>query len=149
MPTHYRGTLQERTALDLYIKLSRVAETVSANVNRHLHDHKLTVSQFGVLEALYHLGPLSPGQLCDKILRSTGNMTLVIDNLEKRALVKRMPNLDDRRSVLVELTAEGTDLIEAILPTHIATVIEEMSILSHDEQLQLASLARKLGLRVK
>ena len=81
MSTHYQGTSEERRALDLYIKLSRAAESVNQRVNRHLQEVNLTVSQFGVLEALYHLGPMTPGVLCDKILRSTGNLTLVIDNL--------------------------------------------------------------------
>lgn len=148
MSTHYQGTSEERRALDLYIKLSRAAESVSQRVNRHLQDVHLTVSQFGVLEALYHLGPLTPGQLCEKILRSTGNLTLVIDNLEKRRLVARTQNPADRRSTIVELTAAGKDLIETIFPTHVATVMEEVAVLSPEEQRQLAALCRKLGLQI-
>jgi len=147
MSTHYRGTKQERLALDLYIKLSRAAETVSSHVNQHLHAQGLTISQFGVLEALYHLGAMSPGQLCEKILRSTGNMTMVIDNLEKRGLVKRVQNPEDRRSVIVELTATGAQLITTIFPTHVATVVQEMQILTEVEQIELARLCRKLGLQ--
>lgn len=147
MSTHYRGTKQERLALDLYIKLSRAAETVSAHVNQHLHTHGLTISQFGVLESLYHLGSMSPGQLCEKILRSTGNMTLVIDNLEKRGLVRRVQNPEDRRSVIVELTDAGSQLITDIFPTHVATVVEEMQVLTEAEQIELARLCRKLGLQ--
>lgn len=147
MSTHYRGTKEEKIALDLYIKLSRAADTVSARINHHLHDHGLTVSQFGVLEAIYHLGPMSPGELCEKILRSTGNMTLVIDNLEKRDLVVRMQNPEDRRSVIVELTATGKALIETIFPAHVATVVNEVRILSAAEQVELARLCRKLGLQ--
>ena len=147
MPTHYHGTKQERTALDLYIKLSRAADTVAAQINHHLHNHGLTVSQFGVLEALYHLGSMSPGQLCEKILRSTGNMTLVIDNLEKRNLVVRLQNPDDRRSVIVELTPTGKTLIATIFPVHVATVVDTMQVLSESEQVELARLCRKLGLQ--
>ena len=65
------------------------AHAVEVNANRHLSDHNLTISQFGVLEALYHLGPLSQRQLADKILRSSGNLTMVIDNLERDGLVRR------------------------------------------------------------
>ena len=147
MSTHYRGTKEEKIALDLYIKLSRAADTVSTRINQHLHGHGLTVSQFGVLEAIYHLGPMSPGQLCEKILRSTGNTTLVIDNLEKRGLVVRVQNPDDRRSVIVELTVSGNGLIETIFPAHVATVVEEVHILSETEQIELARLCRKLGLQ--
>lgn len=148
MGTHYQGTKEERRALDLYIKLSRAAESVNQRVNRHLQDAHLTVSQFGVLEAIYHLGPLTPGQLCDKILRSTGNLTLVIDNLEKRGLVTRRPNPEDRRSTIVELTPAGRELIAALLPVHVQTVVQDMAVLSPAEQEQLAALCRKLGLQI-
>lgn len=148
MGTHYQGTKEERRALDLYIKLSRAADSVNQRVNRHLQDAHLTVSQFGVLEAIYHLGPLTPGQLCDKILRSTGNLTLVIDNLEKRGLVARYQNPEDRRSTIVELTATGRELIETMLPIHVQTVVQEMAVLSPAEQEQLAVLCRKLGLQL-
>ena len=148
MGTHYQGTSEERRALDLYIKLSRAAESVNQRVNRHLQDAHLTVSQFGVLEAIYHLGPLTPGQLCDKILRSTGNLTLVIDNLEKRGVVTRRQNPEDRRSTIVELTPAGRDLIMALLPVHVQTVVQEMAVLSPVEQEQLAALCRKLGLQI-
>ncbi len=148
MGTHYQGTSEERRALDLYIKLSRAAESVNQRVNRHLQDAHLTVSQFAVLEAIYHLGPLTPGQLCDKILRSTGNLTLVIDNLEKRKLVARHQNPEDRRSTLVELTTAGRELIAALLPVHVQTIVQDMAVLSPAEQEQLAALCRKLGLQI-
>lgn len=148
MSTHYQGTSEERRALDLYIKLSRAAESVNQRVNRHLQDVHLTVSQFGVLEALYHLGSLTPGQLSEKILRSTGNITMVIDNLEKRRLVARTQNPEDRRSTIVELTDAGKALIESIFPQHVATVVQEVAVLSPAEQQQLAALCRKLGLQI-
>ena len=84
MPTHYQGTPTETQALDAYIKLSRAAESVNQRINEHLHARGLTVSQFGVLEALYHLGPLPVGQLAGKILRSSANLTLVVDNLARQ-----------------------------------------------------------------
>lgn len=148
MGTHYQGTIEERRALDLYIKLSRAAESVNQRVNRHLQEVHLTVSQFGVLEALYHLGSLTPGELCDKILRSTGNLTLVIDNLEKRGLVARTQNPADRRSTIVELTTAGHELIETILPVHVQTIVQDVAILSPEEQQQLAALCRKIGLQI-
>ena len=66
MGTHYHGTTEEISALDVLIKLSRAAEAVTVRVNRHLQAEKLTMSQFGVLEALYHLGPMHQNQLGDK-----------------------------------------------------------------------------------
>lgn len=146
MGTHFDGNLEEKRALDAYIKLSRAAEAVSHCINEHLRTANLTVSQFGVLEALYHLGPLQPRQLGEKILRSSGNMTLVIDNLVKRGLVVRQRRTDDRRRVDVELTEMGRELVTAVLPTHVQGVVNTFTALSIDEIDQLAALCKKLGL---
>lgn len=69
MPMHHKGSLKEARALDCYIKLSRAADSAMAKVCRRLADVQLTGTQFGTLEALYHLGPLSTGQIAAKLLK--------------------------------------------------------------------------------
>lgn len=145
MGTRYRGTQEEVRALDTYIKLMRAAELVTTRIHRHLTAVNLTISQFGVLEALFHLGPLSQRDLAEKLLKSGGNMTMVIDNLEKRQLVKRERSVEDRRFVSVCLTEEGRQLISKIFPQHVAAVVEEISILTESEQEELGCLCRRLG----
>lgn len=147
MGTHYNGTKAERLALNTYIKLSRAADAVTQRINAHLHDYDLTVSQFGALEALYHLGPLTTGTLAQKILKSSGNLTLVVDNLVKRGLVTRQRRPDDRRRVEINLTADGRALIEGIWPAHLAGVVEEIGVLSADEQKRLGELCRTIGMK--
>lgn len=149
MGTHYPGTTEEQQALNAYIKLSRAAETVTQHIHAHLGAHDLTISQFGVLEALYYLGPLHVGQVGEKILKSSGNMTLVVDNLEKRSLVERRRREDDRRCIELHLTENGRTLIERLMPDHVAHVVVAMSILNGEEQAQLGALCRKLGLGQK
>jgi MarR family 2-MHQ and catechol resistance regulon transcriptional repressor len=146
MGSHYQGSPEEIRALDAYIKLSRSSEAVESQINAHLKDHALTTSQFGVLEALYHLGSMQTGQLGEKILKSSGNMTLVIDNLVKRGLVRRQRLEDDRRCVEVSLTEKGQELVEIILPAHVERVVAAFGALTPAEQTQLATLCRKLGL---
>lgn len=146
MGTHYQGTPEEVRALDVYIKLARAADVVTQRINHHLKADGLTVSQFGVLEALYHLGPLCQTDLAGKILKSTGNLTLVIDNLERSGLVERQRDTVDRRFVSVHLTPAGHELISRIFQPHVAGVVETMSALTADEQEELAALCRKLGL---
>jgi len=148
MGTHYKGSRQETRVLDAYIKLTRASDSVSGRVNQHLQSYDLTTSQFGVLEALYHLGSLQVGQLGEKILKSSGNMTLVIDNLDRRGLVRRVRLKEDRRCIEIQLTDKGKALIEKILPAHVAGVVEVFDVLTTDEQSQLDSLCRKLGLSV-
>jgi MarR family 2-MHQ and catechol resistance regulon transcriptional repressor len=107
----------------------------------------LTISQFETLEVLFHLGPMCQRELGEKILKSSGNMTMVIDNLEKRGLVKRQREGGDRRFVTVHLTEEGYRLINEILPRHVAAITEEMSFLTPSEQEELGRLCKLLGLR--
>jgi len=145
--TLYKGTRDEVRALGTFVKLVRAAESVTTRIHQHLIDAGLTVSQFGVLEALYHIGPLSQVNIAKKVLKSSGNITMVIDNLEKSGLVKRERKKDDRRYYIVQLTDEGRKLIGTIFPRHAAKIMEEMMILSSTEQETLGNLCRKLGLR--
>jgi MarR family 2-MHQ and catechol resistance regulon transcriptional repressor len=147
MPTHYRGTTKEVRALNTFIKFTRAFESMSARLFRCGSLEHLTVSQFGVLESLYHLGPLCLGEIGSKLLKSSGNITLVVDNLEKQGLVKRLRDSDDRRVVNVSLTPAGRQAVEQILPGHVAAIVEEMSVLTPDEQETLGRLCLKLGKR--
>lgn len=146
MGSHYTGTDSERLALDSYIKLMRAAESVTSRVAQRLDRHGLTTSQFGVLEALLHLGPLCQRDLAAKILKSTGNLTLIIDNLEKRGLVRRERG-SDRRYLTVHLTAAGHTLIADLFPRHAVAIGDELATLSAEEQRELGRLCRKLGRR--
>ena len=147
--TNYRGTKEQVRALSAYVKLLRAAESLSSRVHRHLTEARLSISQFGVLEALYHVGSLSQSEIAQKVLKSTGNITMVIDNLEKRGLVVRNKKDDDRRSYIIQLTKEGRKLISSLFPGHAARIMEEMSILSSAEQEALGHLCRRLGLQVR
>jgi len=143
--TSYKGSKDEVRALNAYVKLMRASETMTARIHRHLAGAELTVTQFGVLEALYHLGPLNQRDLARKILKSTANMTLVIDALESRGLVKRERKTEDRRSYAVHLTEAGSRLMASVFPRHAATVRNEMKVLTTAEQEELSRLCRKMG----
>ena len=97
MGTKYQGSDAEVRALDTYIKLTRAAQTVLDRTNRHLADHGLTTSQFGVLEALHHLGALSQIDVARKLLMSTANITTVMQNLEKAGYIRRERDPRDQR----------------------------------------------------
>ena len=146
MGTNYKGTPAEKRALNAFIKLIRAAQAVSGRVESHFDSIGLTVSQFGALEAVYHLGPLNHKALAQKILKSTGNITMVVDNLEKRSLVERVRDEQDRRHYSVRITQKGSALIRSFFPGHVARIVEEMSALSRDEQDELGRLCKKVGL---
>jgi MarR family transcriptional regulator, 2-MHQ and catechol-resistance regulon repressor len=148
MPSHHRGSTSEVQALDTYIKLMRAANTLTTRSGRELAAAGLTESQFGVLEVLFHLGPLHQCELAAKLLRSGPNITLVADNLEKRGLVKREKSAEDRRATTIRLTPDGERYIRNLFPRHATFIAAQMAVLAPDEQKVLATLCRKLGTRI-
>ena len=134
-------------ALNTYTKLMRAAESVTNRVSSSMSAADLTVSQFGVLEALHHKGPLCQRDIAAKILKSSGNITMVIDNLEKRGLVRRERDSQDRRYLTVYLTDVGSALIAKAFPIVEPSIVTEMADLSADEQELLGNLCKKLGLK--
>jgi MarR family transcriptional regulator, 2-MHQ and catechol-resistance regulon repressor len=147
MGTHYKGNEEEVLTLNAFIKMMRASESVNNRLNRHLAENNLTLSQFGTLEVLLHLGPLNQRTIGEKLLKSGGNVTMVIDNLEKSGLVYRKPDPNDRRASLVHLTDKGKSLIEEFFPQHLAKIKYEFSVLTKEEKLQLADICKKLGLK--
>lgn len=145
MGTHYKGSESDKTTLNAFIKLMRSVEAVNNRLNRHLAEADLTVSQFGTLEALYHLGPLNQRAIGEKLLKSGGNITMVIDNLEKCGYVERKDDPNDRRAVLIHLTKEGEAFIKEFFPRHLEKIKEEFSVLSDKEKNKLAEICKKLG----
>ena len=145
MPTHYAGSSAETRILDTFIKLTRCTNSLLARLAERNSIGELTYSQFAVLEALYHIGPMSAGEVSQKILKSGGNLTLVIDNLERDGLVRRERDGKDRRVIHVHLTEAGKGKVEAVLPGHVAALMDEFKVLSAGEQKTLGDLCRKLG----
>lgn len=147
MGTHYKGSESEKRTLNAFIKLTRAADALNNRLNKHLADANITVSQFGALETLYHIGPLNQRSIGEKILKSGGNITMVIDNLEKSGYVKRKQDPTDKRAVLIELTPAGTKFIKGFFPKHLERIKEEFEILTEDEKVKLASLCKIIGLQ--
>jgi MarR family 2-MHQ and catechol resistance regulon transcriptional repressor len=149
MGTHYNGSRKEIDALDSYIKLIRAAESLNAKINLELSEFDLTESQFGVLDALLHLGPMKHKEIGKKILKSGGNITMVINNLERRELVERKIGEQDKRQFIIHLTSKGKNKIQEVLPTIVKKIKKHFEVLSKDEQRELQRLCKVIGLQLR
>lgn len=145
MATRYRGDVKEVSSLDVYIKLMRASTSVLNQVVPRLQKAGLTFSQFGVLEALFHLGPLCQKELGDKLLQSGGNITMVVNNLERQGLVVRLRDEIDKRYMVVHLTWRGTQRIQELFPQHLQDLVQTFEVLSPQELATLNDLLRKVG----
>jgi len=145
MKTTKRYGKKQDLALSMWVKLARAYTTFSKRSQENIKEFSLTEPQFSVLESLGHLGPMTIGTLCSKQLVSGGNMTLVVDNLEKEGLAERIYSKEDRRTIIVKLTAKGETLFQKIFAEHAKHIEKLASVLSEKEQEELARLLKKLG----
>lgn len=132
-------------ALKLWVVLARAYGAVAAKAAADVSRHGLTLAEFGVLEALYHKGPMRLGAVQQKLLVSSGGITYLVDRLAARGLVERRPCPDDRRARYAALTGRGERLIRRIFPQHARRLREVMSALPAAEQRRLTRLLRTLG----
>ena len=136
-------------ALSMWVKLARASSIFGKLTSIDIQSYGLTQPQFSVIESLGHLGPMKMGSFCAKLLTSGGNITVVIDNLEKDGLVERVPSKEDRRAITVQLTHKGQKLFNEIFTKHAQFVTKTASVLSENEQVQLSGLLKKLGLALQ
>jgi MarR family transcriptional regulator, 2-MHQ and catechol-resistance regulon repressor len=136
-------------ALTMWVKLVRASTTFGRLTGKDIEQHGLTQPQFGVLEMLGHLGPMTIGDIGKRMLVTGGCVTVILDNLEKEGLVERVRSLEDRRVIKVQLTKKGQSLFTEVFHKHADKVAELASVLTEEEQLQLSTLLRKLGLALK
>lgn len=128
-------------------RIWRLAALLDRDMQRRFREHALQMGDFDVLAALYRSGPpysLHPQQLTQQLLLTSGAMTYRLDTLEKRGLIVRAPNPDDRRSIFVSLTASGQATLLASLDTYMAEMKRVLHPLDTAESLMLAALLRKL-----
>lgn len=141
-----QGEAAVRSAMHLWIVLSRAQASVVAREERDLVRHKLTRAEFGVMDALFFKGPLLIGEVQRKMLVSSSRTTYLIDRLEKRGFVQRRPSPDDRRAVYASLTPEGKRFFQKIFAPHVLGLAKSLSGLTMEEQAEAGRLLKKLGL---
>ena len=141
-----KRSASSQRALKLFVVLQRAINAVRSRIQENADLHGLTETEFGILEAVYHKGPLLLGDVQRKILLSSGGVTYTIDRMEEKGLIERKACPTDRRARYATLTEKGRALIEEIFPEHAELIERVMSGLSSREQEEATSLLRKLGL---
>lgn len=131
--------------LKLVIAFSRSALRLHRSTQRLVGEHHLTLPQFGVLEALYHLGDLRISEIIEKTLSTSGNMTVVVRNLEQEGLVHRLQDTSDKRAFRIEITEKGRKIIADLFPEHLMQLSQNLERLHMDEKQELLRLMKKLN----
>jgi MarR family 2-MHQ and catechol resistance regulon transcriptional repressor len=133
-------------SLKLWVVLARAYAAIGRHVDADIARHGLTTTEFGILEALHHKGPLLLGEIQRKVLVTSGGITYLVDRLVEKGLVRREDCPSDRRARYAVLTPAGQTLIRKIFPDHAALIARAVSGLSDEEQAAATALLRRLGL---
>ncbi|MCZ8205713.1 MarR family transcriptional regulator [Gemmatimonas sp.] len=146
-PEAHEPALDERTAaaLRLWVIMARAHTAVAAHAAADVSRQGLTLAEFGILEALYHRGPMLLGEVQKRILVSSGGITFLVDRLVAKDLVERRSCESDRRARYAALTPKGVALVAEIFPAHAAVLARAMEGISIEEQQQVADLLRDMG----
>ncbi|HEY3989507.1 MAG TPA: MarR family transcriptional regulator [Acidobacteriaceae bacterium] len=133
------------SATHVWLVLWKAGRAVEVRAERSIARFGMVRSDFGVLEALLHRGPLSAKQLGAKVLLTSGSITAAVDRLAARGLVRRGDDTEDRRACIVHLTAAGRRLIERAFAQHRAEMEKALEDFSVEERRALLPLLRRLG----
>jgi MarR family 2-MHQ and catechol resistance regulon transcriptional repressor len=141
-----RETDGDRAAtLQLIIALGRSVQAIERGVRPHLVESGLGLTEFAVLEVLYHKGTLPLGDIRDRILVTGASTTYIVKKLEERGLMRRRSSAEDQRVVFGELTPKGRALMDKVFPAHVDRLRAVMAGLSASEKRAAAQLLRRLS----
>ena len=129
--------------LTTLIAFTRAEHKIHNLEYKTIKESGLTISQFGVLEVLYNKGNLRIGEIMEKILTTSGNITVVIKNLEKDGFIKKISDPLDKRSTIISITDKGIKVIEEILPDHIKNINNIFDVLTEEEKIVLKDILNK------
>ena len=144
MPTADKTT--ETSAAALWVVLARAYHSMAAFVERSVAALDIGLSDFMILEALLHKGPLTMSELCEAALITNASMTAAIDRLEERAFVERVASKEDRRVRRAQLTAQGATLIRRLYARHERDLDEVMSAIPAAQRAELRRGLKTIGL---
>jgi len=125
--------------------LSRAAKAIDAADRASIAETSLNISDFSILEALLHKGPLPINTIGEKVLLTSGSMTAAANRLEKKELVKRIQDPSDGRCFYLHLTKSGRHLIKGIFEKHSQNLEQIANILTSEERSELVRLLKKIG----
>ena len=135
----------DKMELKVFIGMSRTLNKINRATGKLYTKYGLTSGQFAVLEALYHKGDLSIGQVQEKILSTSGTIPVIVKNLEKEGLLEKRNDDLDKRKYILHITDKGNKLMDKVYPENEGIIVSMMGIWEEEEQKSLVSLMKKFG----
>ncbi len=131
--------------LKIFIAMNRALNLINKTNFKVINKYKLTTPQFAVLEALYHKGDLSVGEVQEKILSTSGTIAVIIRNLEKDNFITRYQDKNDKRKYILSINGKGQLLMDKVYPEIEKNILSQISVLDESEQYILLKYLKKLS----
>jgi MarR family 2-MHQ and catechol resistance regulon transcriptional repressor len=138
-------TKTDTSGVHVWLVLMKAHKALAAISTADVARSGLCMSDFEILELLLNKGPMPVNTLGDKVFLTSGSSTAAVDRLEKRGLVRRAADANDRRARIVHLTTAGRKLISSIFVEHARVMERAAHALTPAERATLLSLLKKLG----
>lgn len=132
----------------LFVIIQRTVQSLNRKMSPLIREDGLTVGQWDTLNVLYSNGPMTVNELIDKLLTSSGNIDVVINNLIKRGDIIKTVDKDDRRIRIIEITDKGKNIVKTSVPKHKKALNEIFNVLDDKEKDQLKFLLKKLSKKI-
>lgn len=145
----HKENLDEELSLKLFVVLTRALDAVKKSIERDIRTYGMNPTEFAVLELIYNKGEQTVQKIGEKVLIASSSITYVVDKLEKKELLRRTPNPDDRRIILVSITEEGRKMMDEIFPNHSRSVQRILGGLDAEEKSLIIGQLKKLGIYAK
>ncbi len=137
---------EEEVSLKLFVVLTRALQSVKVRVEDDIRKSDLNPTEFAVLEMIYSKGDQPIQKIGEKVLIASSSITYVVDKLEKKQLLKRVPCPKDRRVTHASITAEGKKLMDTLFPAHKAAIRDIFKGLTIEEKEHMIEQLKKLGM---
>ena len=138
-----------RSGVHLWLILWKAYDSLQAHALKNIASLGLGLSDFGILEILLHKGCLPVNQIGEKIRLTSGSISVAIDRLERKGLVRRQNDPDDRRTRVVHLTAPGRKLIERAFANHAEAMERAASGVNGEQRAELIRMLKQLGVKAE
>lgn len=138
--------MNRNLSLNAFVVLMRASKSVEERIKKDIKSYGVSITEFTILEALYHKGDLTVNQICDAVLINSGSMTYVIDKLQQRGLLERITSEEDRRVIHVRITNQGKELMDDIFPKHEKVIEKVFEDVNSEELESVIDILKRIGL---
>lgn len=136
---------EKNASLKLFIVLHLAFKSIDQVAHKHIKEKEMSITEFGVLELLYHKGKQTINNLRQRVLVASSSISYVVNELEQDGYIEKQKCTEDKRVTYIHLTDAGRKMMDSVFPEHQEVIEEIMSDLSDEEKHELTEMLKVIG----